>query len=88
MNYEIECQFSAPLDLGEGDFEYSEMNCNATSNPQQWELIENATTSFYLTKTINYGEILIITFLMLFLIFGISKFLVNFIIPKKISFKR
>ncbi|GAI58134.1 unnamed protein product, partial [marine sediment metagenome] len=48
------------------------------------ELIENTTTGaeFYISKTIGYGDILIITFLMLFLIFGILKFLTDFVIPK------
>lgn len=93
MSYQIECEFSTPVNLGNDakpDYEYSIMNCSASSNPQQWELIENASTgaSFFLTKTITYGDILVITFLMLFLIFGILKFLTDFLIPKIFNWKR
>jgi len=91
MSFEIECQFSVPVNLAtdpKEDFEYSVMNCQATST--SLELIENATTgaSFFLRQEITYGDILVITFLMLFLIFGILKFLTDFLIPKIFNWKR
>lgn len=96
MNYEIECQFLTPVNLSappKEDFEYSEMNCQATSSngiATTTELIENASTgaSFYLRQEISYGDILVITFLMLFLVFGILKFLTDFLVPKLFNWKR
>lgn len=85
----MDCQFSTPINLGTEetpDWAYSEMTCEFS----EIELIENATTGaeFYISKTIGYGDILIITFLMLFLIFGILKFLTDFLIPRLVNFKR
>lgn len=53
-------------------------------------LISNIETGreFYVNKTISYGDILMITFVMIFLVFGITAFLLNFFIPKFINFKR
>ncbi|GAI16711.1 unnamed protein product, partial [marine sediment metagenome] len=67
-------------------WQYSEIVCTSTET----ELIQNATTGaeFYLKKSISYGDFLIITFLVVFLIFGIAKFLINFIIPKIIYWKK
>jgi len=87
------CHFNGPKTFN-GDvpststdfWQYSEMEC---SSPQT-ELIENSTTgtSFYIKKTISYGDFIIITFLTIFLVFSITKFLINFIIPKRMNFKR
>lgn len=54
----MECQFSNPVDLGEGDFEYSTLTC--PENPR-FELIQNASTSaeFYIEKKVDYGDIFI-----------------------------
>jgi hypothetical protein len=67
-------------------WQFSKMVCSTT----QTELIQNASTGaeFYINKSASYGDFLILTFLIIFLIFGIVKFLVNFIIPKRINFKR
>jgi len=85
----MNCQYSTPVNLGteeDPDWAYSEALCEFP----QIELIENATTGaeFYISKTIGYGDILVITFLTLFLIFGILKFLTDFLIPKLVNFKR
>jgi len=85
----MNCQYSTPVNLGTTelpDWEYSELTCEFS----QLELIENATTGaeFYISKTIGYGDILVITFLTLFLVFGILKFLTDFLIPKLVNFKR
>ena len=43
---------------------------------------------FIVNQSVSYGDFLIITFLFLFLIFGIAKFLIGFFIPKFMNFKR
>lgn len=92
MNYEKKCEFLEPRDFQGNtpststDFwNYQKMVCSSTM-----ELVENASTgaSFYISKEIDYGDILVMTFLTLFLILGIFKFLINFVIPKRINFKR
>jgi len=74
---------------------YSEIYCQTTdaSTSIQFlknELIQNASTGaeFFVDKSVSYGDFLVITFLMIFLIFGIMKFLIGFIIPKRMNFKR
>lgn len=54
------------------------------------EIIVNTSTGaeFYIDKTISYDEIIIIILLLLFLIFGIAKFLINFVIPKIVRLNR
>lgn len=94
MDYEISCEFQDPkTHTGQTptstDFwNYQKAICQGTST--SLELIENASTgaSFYISKEVGYGDILIVTFLMLFLVFGILQFLIGFIIPKFISFRR
>lgn len=85
----LNCEFNNPVNLGTEevpDFEYSELNCTNTS----LELIQNTETGaeFYIQKDINYGEAIIIIFLILFAIFGIVKLIADFFIPHKIDFKR
>ena len=93
MDYEINCEFSTPKTFDDStptstDFwNYKNVICQSTSTA---ELIENTTTgaSFYVRQEISYGDILIITFLTLFLVFGVLKFLTDFLIPKLVNFKR
>ena len=93
MDYEINCQFSNPKTF-DGDtptstdfWNYQDLICQSTSTT---ELIENASTgaSFWIRQEVSYGDVLIITFLLLFLVFGILKFLTDFLVPKLINFKR
>jgi hypothetical protein len=58
------------------------------SHNQESELITSVSGEFYLHKDMSYGDFLVITFLTIFLIFGITKFLINFFIPKFINFKK
>jgi hypothetical protein len=53
------------------------------------ELIINTSTNaeFYIDEVITYGDVLVILLLLLLLIFGIMKFIVNFIIPKIVRFR-
>jgi len=83
----MNCDFTDPIKLGTEkmpDWEYSKMGCIFTEQEISSELIENSTTGaeFYLDKRVSYGEVLVLTFLMIFLVFGILKFLTDFLIPK------
>ena len=82
----MNCEFSDPIEIGEMDFEYSKMSCT----PVLTELIQNGETGaeFYVRKEVSYGDILLLTFLTLFLIFGVVKFLTDFLIPRLVNFKR
>ncbi len=67
-------------------WQYSQAVCTST----QVELIQNAETGaeFYIDKTITYGDFILFSFLMVALIFGIVGFLIKFLIPKLINFKK
>lgn len=83
------CEFHTPINLGTEeapDFEYSQLNCTNTA----MELIQNTETGaeFYIEKNINYGDTLILVFLILFAIFGTIKLIADFFIPRKTDFKR
>ena len=82
----LNCVFSEPIDLdplGTADFEFTKITCSNTN----LELITNPNTNaeFYLDKSLNYGEILILVFLLLFVIFGITKAITDFFIPRRIT---
>jgi len=87
------CDFNTPKTFN-GDspatstdfWQYSQMECSST----QSILIENTSTgaSFYIKKSISYGDFLVITFFLIFLIFAITKFLIDFLIPKKIDLRK
>lgn len=87
------CNFTDPVNYkGETPtstdeaFEFSTANCSTTVLEQK----TNATTGaeFYLNKSVNYGDVIVIGFLIIFLVFGVTKFFINRIIPKMIDFKR
>lgn len=82
----MECVLSEPVNLGIDSWAYSKMSCSFS----ELELIQNGTTSaeFYLDKRVSYGDVLLLTFLMIFLAFGIVKFLSEFLIPKSVNFRR
>jgi hypothetical protein len=65
----LDCEFSVPIELGEGDFEFSQVHCTSTL----YEQISNATTGaeFYIDKTISYGDAVLFWFFTIFLIAGI-----------------
>lgn len=79
----MECIYSEPVNaIGEtpatGDyFSFSKVSC--VSDTQT--LITNGTTgsNFYVDKTLNYGDIILIAIFIIFLIFGVFKFVWNFI---------
>ena len=90
-NFEISCEYFDPVYSTTTDiWNYQKIICFGTSTDQIIEKIENASTGseFYVSKTINYGDILISFFLLLFVVFGAFKFLVDFVIPKFMNFKR
>lgn len=79
----MECEFLNPANF-EGQppatgepFQFQNAVCTA----DEYFLIENSETgaSFYLDKTLSYGDIILITFLIIFLLFGTLKFVWNFI---------
>ena len=92
---ETNCQFSEPQ-IFDGSiptntdqiFNFSKADCSTTD--ETLALIQNPTTSteFYLSQTISYGDFLVISFLILFLVLGITKFLIDWFIPKRMNFQR
>lgn len=73
----MECIFSDPQELATSSWAYSKITCQ----PDQLELIQNASTGaeFYVSKTIDYGETLIIIFITIFTIFLICKIIFDFL---------
>lgn len=74
----MNCIFSEPVDLGEGDFEYSEVDCEVGDI---YELITNETygdRKFYVQKTLTYGEAILIWFLTIFAVFLVARTIFNF----------
>ena len=79
------------------NWNFRQLNCSGTSTEigistfdKTFEFFENEETGseFYLDKTIDYGDLFIGFFLLLFLIFGTFWFFVDFLIPKFMNFKR
>lgn len=88
----MDCQYTNPVNLGTAenpDWEYSEISCEFSELENPLELITNTETeaNFYISKTLDYGDVLVITFLILFLVFGILKFLTNFLTTTIIKFQ-
>lgn len=85
---DIQCLFSEPVEIASSTFQFSQANCSTTD--PRFELIQNEGTSteFYLSKTMSYGDFLILIFLMLFLIGGLAKFVIKWFIPDKLELKK
>lgn len=90
--YMQNCIFSNPQIFNGGEpsstdqeFQFAAMDC--TSTDQEFIQSQTTSTSFYLNKTISYGDFLNQAFLLLFLIFGITCFLLSWFIPRKINWK-
>lgn len=84
------CQFSVPVQITINNTKsnvFSVMDCTSTEPTSTVALIQNASTGaeFYLDKTLNYGEVLILLFLLLFAIFGITKIIADFFIPRRVT---
>lgn len=79
----LNCQFSEPVNYtgsppASGEpFAFSGMTCNS----DQISGITNGTTgsNFYINKTLSYGDILILIFLILFFGWGVLRFCWNFV---------
>jgi hypothetical protein len=79
---DLNCQFSDPVNYtgsppAEGEpFAFSGMSCS----DDKFSLQANGTSgaNFYIDKTISYGQILIIFFVLLFFVFGVFKMMWNF----------
>jgi len=80
------CEFSEAIDLGVDmeDWEFTKMNCLLTPE-ETLTLIksENTDAEFYLEKTINYGDIILIVFLSIFTIAIICKWIGEFVFKRK-----
>lgn len=78
----MNCIFSEPVDLGSGDYEYSEIDCEVGDI---YELMENATTGaeFYLEKTFSYGDFFVVFCLMIFVLFEIVKIIWKGFVKKR-----
>lgn len=88
---DLNCQFSAPVNYtgnppAEGEpFAFTGMTCTS----DQLSAITNGTTgaNFFINKTLSYGDILILIFLILFFGWGVFRFCWNFVFkdyPSKI----
>jgi len=78
----LNCQFTDPVNLGIEieDWEFSKMECDFDT--LKFIKSDSTDSDFFLSKTINYGDVLVIFFLSIFLIFMIVKTLWNFIFSK------
>ena len=95
MKYTTQCHFSDPVDNqgntpsnSQTPWNFASVQCTTTD--PHLTLITNSSTSasFYSNSSITYGDFLVVIFLSLFLIFGILKFFITLIIPRRIDFKR
>lgn len=89
----MQCTFFNPVTFNDETptttqdfFQFKNANCTTT----QTELIVNDENgnSFYLDKTISYGDTLLVTMIFLFLVFRIIGFLTDWFIPKKLDWKQ
>jgi len=90
----INCDFSDPvLYTGESptstDQVFNFKNATCTVVDERFEEKVNATTGarFTVDKTINLGQVIIISFLIIFFIAGVVKFFSDLIIPDFVDFK-
>jgi len=90
-----DCSFSVPQNyLGQTpsstdeSFQFASSSCAAFSQVQERISNTGDTKGFFVDKTISYGNYIIIIFLFLFLVFGVVKFFVDFLIPKKLDWKQ
>jgi hypothetical protein len=81
------CIFSEPVEIATDNWEYSAINCTSTETTSTIALISNPNTGaeFYLDKKINYGDVLILVFLLSFFIFCIFKVVSDFFIPRRVT---
>lgn len=70
------CILSVPLDLENGDWEYSQIDCDYSG---LYEYVENTTTSasFYLEKSFTYGDFFVMGLLTLFFLIKIVEIIWN-----------
>jgi len=79
------CEFSEPVNyLGESAGEGEPFFMKKLECAERFELIENSTTGaeFYIDKTMSYGDLILIVFISIILVFLIFKFVWNFICPR------
>jgi len=73
------CEFSNPVEMATGSFQYSKMNCSSSLV----EKYTDGTSSFYFLNTATPGELFIMFLLAIFCLAGIVSFIQNFIHGRK-----
>ena len=80
----MNCNFSQPVNytgMPPGDkepFAFSQMFCDGTIGEGSTIEQINGTGNFWISKQLDYGQVLILTFLLIFFVGFIVKFLWNF----------
>jgi hypothetical protein len=80
----MNCNFSQPVDytgnppIAKEPFAFSQMTCDGSITGSGTEQITGA-GEFWISKQLDYGQILIITFLLIFFVGFITKSLWNFV---------
>jgi hypothetical protein len=84
---ETHCVYSVPVEINGQTWQFSVADCTSTEPTSTIALISNPNTGaeFYLDKTLNYGEVLILVFLLLFAVFGVVKVIADFFLPRRVS---
>lgn len=80
----MNCQFLEPVNLGteeSPDWEFSIVECEEATSTETYKLIVNSEypeRQFFIDKSFSYGDILVVWFLTIFLIFLITQTIFNF----------
>ena len=81
----LNCIFSTPLTFenlppvkAQDHWQYSEIACDLPAQAT----ITDGTNTFYLRKTIDFGDLVVVAFLVIFLMLEIFKLVFDFFMPK------
>lgn len=97
MDFEINCQFSEPLQVNTGgelvppttqnaNFQFSKMACSST-DPTITYISDNG-KSFYLSQTWDYGTLFLSFLFFLAILFLTAKGVIEFLFDKVVRLKR
>lgn len=79
----LNCAFSEPLEIATNSWAFSKMNCSST----MIDKITDGTSTFYLEKTLSYGDFFVIFFYIVFILAGTLDFILRFIYKIKVNFR-
>jgi len=81
----MKCELYNAIDLGidTEDWEFTKMDCTYENDKFILVKSESTEAEFYLEKTINYGDIILIVFLSIFTIAIICKWIAEFVFKKR-----